>query len=465
MYEAFYGFRTQPFSLLPDPEFLYLGPRHRMALSLLEYGLLNRAIFTVITGEPGTGKTTLLNKVLDQSQQTFTLGMLSNINAGCQSLMPWVFNAFGLESKGKDTVELCREFSFFLLREHDNQHRVLLVVDEAQNLGPVVLEELRLLSNLNDGKRHGLQIILSGQPTLRHLLQCPDMTQFAQRVAVDYKLEPFEREDTLAYIRHRVAVAGCPAPLFTDQACGLAYLLTGGNPRLINQLCDTALAYGYAEQSRWITAKLMSQVARDRSQGGLLPIASLSEPLGQAIDEAEERRQIEVSRTERQESTRVSVAKPDAAVTPERWYQRGLALKQAGQFKQAVEHFERAAGDPAYSVKASTQAGLCLKASGRFGDAVQAFRRALQSTTISAQDRLQLRYVLGRTLEALGQTSEAVDTYREILLDAPAFRDTSQRLRLINGHNLLSLHAFPLASGSWMKGLLRSWHHLLRLSN
>jgi type II secretory pathway predicted ATPase ExeA len=463
MYEAFYGFRTQPFSLLPDPEFLYLGPRHRMALSLLEYGLLNRAIFTVITGEPGTGKTTLLNKVLDQSQQTFTLGVLSNINVGCQSLMPWVFTAFGLESKGKETVELCREFSFFLLREHDNQHRVLLVVDEAQNLGPVVLEELRLLSNLNDGKRHGLQIILSGQPTLRHLLQRSDMTQFAQRVAVDYKLEPFEREDTLAYIRHRVAVAGCPAPLFTDQACGLAYLLTGGNPRLINQLCDTALAYGYAEQSRWITAKLMSQVARDRSQGGLLPIASLSEPLSQAIDEAEERRQIESAGPDRRATA--TVTKPDAAVTPERLYHRGLALKQAGQFKQAVEHFERAAGDPAYSVKASTQAGLCFKASGRFGDAAQAFRRALESATISSQDRLQLCYVLGRTLEALGRTSEAVDTYRQMLRDAPEYRDTSQRLRLLNGHYSLSLRTFPLAHGSWMKGLRRGWHHLLRLSS
>ena len=273
MYESFYGLRTNPFSLIPDPRFLFLGTQHKTALNLLEYGLFNRAIFTVITGEPGTGKTTLLNAILEQSQHELTLGVLSHTHAGLGSLMPWVLLAFGQDGKGMDSVELFKTFVAFISREHERQRRVVLVVDEAQNLGSAMLEELRLLSNVNDGRRQPLQIILSGQPALRGLLQRGELIQFAQRISVDYHLKPFDEEETSAYIAHRLAVAGGTGRVFTDQACLVVHRLTGGNARLINQVCDISLAYGYAEQSPWVIARIVWKAANDRRAGGILPVA------------------------------------------------------------------------------------------------------------------------------------------------------------------------------------------------
>ena len=151
MYESFYGFRANPFTLIPDPRFLYLGTQHKTALNLLEYGLFNRAIFTVITGEPGTGKTTLLNAILEQSQHEVTLGVLSHTHAGLGSLMPWVLMAFGLDGKGMDSVELFKAFSAFISREHERQRRLILVVDEAQNLEPTTLKTI--LTRIGEGTK------------------------------------------------------------------------------------------------------------------------------------------------------------------------------------------------------------------------------------------------------------------------------------------------------------------------
>lgn len=149
---------------------------------------------------------------------------------------------------------------------------MLLIVDEAQNLGANLLEELRLLSNLNKDKAPILQIILSGQPDLRQLLQRKDLTQFAQRVMVDYSLEPFKEEDSLGYIAHRLRVAGREEPIFTHHATRMIHRLTGGIPRLINQLCDTALTYGFAEEAPFLSTKIVAQAAKDRSKGGILPL-------------------------------------------------------------------------------------------------------------------------------------------------------------------------------------------------
>src|SRR5262245_2950244 len=137
-----------------------------------------------------------------------------------------------------------------------------------------MLEQLRLLSNLNDGRRHTLQIILSGQPNLRRLLQRPELVQLAQRIAVDYHLEPFAEEETPEYIRHRIRVAGGPVALMTDMACRVIHRLTGGNPRLINQVCDVSLAYGFAEQTPLITAHLVIRAAVDRTASKILPLTS-----------------------------------------------------------------------------------------------------------------------------------------------------------------------------------------------
>jgi general secretion pathway protein A len=271
MYENFYGFREKPFSLLPDSGFLYLSSKHRIALTLLEYGLLNQAGFTVISGDIGTGKTTLIRQLLNQIDPGIKVGLISNTHQTFGDLMQWIALAFELPHQGKDKVTLYRDFMDFIIREYGQGRRTVLIVDEAQNMSAETLEELRMLSNVNADKDQVLQVILVGQRELRDTLRRPDLVQFAQRIGVDYHLEPLTEAETRAYIRHRCQTAGGKVDLFTEQACEQIYRSTGGVPRLINLLCDTALVYGYAEQRDTIDAELINEVARDKQSGGLFP--------------------------------------------------------------------------------------------------------------------------------------------------------------------------------------------------
>ena len=186
MYKSFYGLHSKPFSLLPDSEFLYLGATHRTAYSLLEYGLLTEAPFMVLTGDPGTGKTSLLHKLIADNRDLYSIGFLTNARYDVDYLLPWILLALGLNTKQLDPVEAQHLFANFLAEEALRKRRVVLIMDEAQNLGVKLLEELRLLSNLNRERSLQLQIILSGQPDLQALLRRVDMTQFAQRVVVDF---------------------------------------------------------------------------------------------------------------------------------------------------------------------------------------------------------------------------------------------------------------------------------------
>ncbi|TKB82408.1 MAG: hypothetical protein E8D45_00440 [Nitrospira sp.] len=272
MYESFYQLKEKPFSLLPDPDFLYLGGKYQTALSLLEYGVLNQAGFIVLTGEPGMGKTTLLRKLVELMKTDFSVGLVTNTHRDFGSLLPWILAAFGLPSENRDALRMFQELGEFLRHQMLKQRRVLLIVDEAQNLTPGMLEELRLLSNLNAQKVQTLQVLLCGQSDLRSLLKRPDLIQFAQRVSVDYHLVSLQEGETEEYIRHRLRVAGGPATLFTHEACVAAHRLTGGLPRLINQACDMALSYGFAEQAPRIVAKLVIDAVRDREVGGLIPV-------------------------------------------------------------------------------------------------------------------------------------------------------------------------------------------------
>ena len=265
MYESFYGLRKNPFSLLPDPNFLYMGKKHSSAYSMLEYGLVNQAGFTVITGEIGCGKTTLIRHHLDQMGQDMTVGLVSNTLMTSDELLQWVLLAFDLDYRGKSKVECFDLFSDFLIDEYAKNRRTVLIVDEAQNLDARTLEELRMLSNINSDSNQVLQLVLVGQPELKHTLHRPDMHQFAQRVAVDYHLEALGREETREYIHHRLSVAGGNRELFKSEACYLIYRSTQGIPRLINILCDTALVYGYAENKKVIDAKLLMAVLKDQS--------------------------------------------------------------------------------------------------------------------------------------------------------------------------------------------------------
>ncbi len=271
MYENFYGFHQKPFSLLPDPSFLFPSKKHRMALVMLEYSLTNQASFSVITGGIGTGKTTLIRQLLNQLEKNVTVGLISNTHRSFGELMQWVLMAFKLEYAGKSKVSMCQSFVDFLISEYAQNRRTVLIIDEAQNMTPETLEELRMLSNVNAEKDLVLQIFLAGQASLRDLLSRPDMEQFAQRISQDYHLEPLNAEETRDYIRHRLAIAGGDPQSFTDGACESVFRHSGGVPRLINLLCDTALVYGYAENTKLIQAGLVEDVAREKRHGGIFP--------------------------------------------------------------------------------------------------------------------------------------------------------------------------------------------------
>jgi general secretion pathway protein A len=263
MYETFYSFREKPFSLLPDPAFLFLARQHSTALAVLEYGLVNQAGFTVVTGEIGCGKTTLIRHVLNTLGQDITVGLLSNTQRG--ELLQWVLMAFGLDYRGKEKVALYETFLEFIIDEYAKNRRTVLIIDEAQNLGLDALEELRMLSNVNADKDQVLQLILVGQPELRATLSRPALIQFAQRVAVDYFLVPLESEQIGSYIRHRLEIAGGDPALFKPEACQLVYHHSEGIPRLINLLCDTALVYGYAAGKQKIDVELVREVVQDKA--------------------------------------------------------------------------------------------------------------------------------------------------------------------------------------------------------
>lgn len=268
MYEAFYGFQEKPFSIVPDPEFLFLSQKHRQALTMLEYGLLSQTSFTVVTGEIGSGKTTLIRKLLQRIEEGITVGLIANTQFDSfEELFRWILFAFELEYRGKEKVELYHTFTDFLIKEYSEDRRVILIIDEAQHLGPDMIEQLRMLSNVNADKYQLLQLMLIGQPNLRDLLRRPELQQFAQRIAVDFHLEPLNAEETGDYIRHRLCVAGGEPNLIEQEAYHLIWRCTRGIPRLINVLCETALVYGFAEQEPRITKDIIKEAIHDKQTG------------------------------------------------------------------------------------------------------------------------------------------------------------------------------------------------------
>lgn len=271
MYESYYGFRERPFSLTPDPAFLYPSREHRRALSLMEYGVRD-AGFTVLTGEVGSGKTTLLRALLQRIDTDVVAGLITNTHQDFGDLLDWVLLAFGQPYGHETRAARYDEFMHFLVKQYGAGRRALLIVDEAQNLEPQALEELRVLSNVNSHKHEVLQLLLVGQPELRDTLRRHDMRQIAQRIVADYHLQSLSAEETQLYVRHRIQVAGGRSSVFDSAAVDAAHDASGGVPRLINRLCDTALVYGFADQVECVSADLMRQVILDRREGGVLPL-------------------------------------------------------------------------------------------------------------------------------------------------------------------------------------------------
>ena len=279
MYKKHFGLQDKPFNLIPDPDYLYLSSRHRVALSLLEYGLMETAAgLSVISGEVGSGKTTLIRKLMRRiNHEQLTVGLINNTSSFDADLMSWVVSVFGIEHAEKDKITTFREFQKFLIAEYSQGKRTVLIVDEAQNLGGEALEELRMLTNINADRDQLLQIVLVGQPELLDILQRPEYAQIAQRVSVEYHLEPLDLEDVGHYIHHRMEVAGADHKVFTEDAIKAIYCLSGGVPRLVNTLCDYSLVHGYALSKDVINLEQVVEVTKGRKIGGINRYARNSE--------------------------------------------------------------------------------------------------------------------------------------------------------------------------------------------
>ena len=272
MYEAFYGLREKPFSIQPDPDFLFMSKRHGMAYAMLEYTIRNKAGFAVICGEIGCGKTTLVRHLLNNLGPDVCIGLVSNTHQDIPDLLEWIMLAFGQPYDGLSPVAMYDAFQRFLIQQYAARKRVLLIIDEAQNLSPAALESLRMLSNINADKDLLLQIVLVGQPQLKDILGRPELRQFAQRVAVQFFITPLEPAEVVQYIRHRLKAVGGDERLFTLPACQRIGEVSRGIPRTINILCDTLLVYGFAGEDREIDVDLVEEAIRDQANFGVFAL-------------------------------------------------------------------------------------------------------------------------------------------------------------------------------------------------
>ena len=264
MYTAFYGLSDKPFALTPDPRFLFLAEPHREALAHLLYGVEQGEGFIAVTGEVGTGKTTLCRTLLQRLGPSSEVAYVFNPAVSSLELLQAVNAEFGLPVDGRTRRELHEQLNQLLLARRRDGRRVLLIVDEAQNLPAETLEQIRLLSNLETESQKLLQIVLIGQPELDTKLASRELRQLRQRITVHWRLGPLSAGETRDYVRHRLRVAaGDERPLFTRQALREVHRRAGGIPRLVNVLCDRALLAGYAAREREIGATLVRQAWRE----------------------------------------------------------------------------------------------------------------------------------------------------------------------------------------------------------
>lgn len=271
LYKDHFGFSERPFSLLPDPDFLFWSKSHKRAFSILEYGVATRAPLTIVTGEVGTGKTTLVQALLKNLDEDMTVGLISNAQGGRGELLRWVLSALGLTSNASDDyVTLFDQFLTFVLDEYAAGRFVVLIIDEAQNLTLEALEELRMFTNINSNKDELLQILLVGQPELRQHILRRELRQFAQRVTATYHLEPMNLETAQQYIQHRLIHVGGSGGEISPDAIELIVETAHGIPRMINKICDLALVYVASTGETYVERALVEELIKD---GVILPVA------------------------------------------------------------------------------------------------------------------------------------------------------------------------------------------------
>lgn len=271
LYTPFFGLKERPFTLVPDPGFLYWSRQHKRAFSVLEFGILSGAPITLITGEIGSGKTTLLQELLPRIDDDVSIGLISNAQGDRGELIQWILNALEVEiDAGTSYVKMFQTLQDYLLGEYAKSRRVILIFDEAQNLSIEGLEELRMLTNINSNKDVLVQLVLVGQPELRTMVQQPEMRQLAQRVAASFHLGKMSPETVVSYISHRLRIAGGSGQEFTAEACAIIHRETDGVPRLVNQLCDFAMLYAWSAEEKTVVSRTIEQVLEDEVYfGGL----------------------------------------------------------------------------------------------------------------------------------------------------------------------------------------------------
>ena len=267
MYTSFYNLRERPFNLTPDSHFLYLSPRHREALGHLLYGIRERKGFILVTGEVGTGKTTLCRALIAEIEKEAEVGFILNSFLSAEELLRTINEDLSCHAGAVSRKGLVDELNKFLLARHEAGRNVVVLIDEGQNLALPVLEQLRMLSNLETEKEKLLQIVLVGQPELREMLESPGLRQLAQRITVSYHLQPLSRRETARYISYRLSVAAgggdSRPPCFTPGAVNRIYRRSRGLPRKINIVCDRALLGGYTEDQHRITPRLVRRAAEE----------------------------------------------------------------------------------------------------------------------------------------------------------------------------------------------------------
>ncbi len=274
MYLEYFGLSEKPFSITPDPRYLYLSVRHEEALAHLAYGISDAGGFIQLTGEVGTGKTTTIRSLLARAPKNAEIALIINPRMSPPEFVQTICEELGLglpdfaDGNIKDLIDALNRY---LLRMHAEGRRVVLIVDEAQNLTPEVLEQVRLLTNLETSSQKLLQIILIGQPELRELLGRSDLRQLAQRITARFHLDPLSREETAGYVRHRLRVAGTTSEIFLPAALNELYRISGGIPRVINIVCDRALLAAYTSERHQISAGLVRQSASEVFDQRLAP--------------------------------------------------------------------------------------------------------------------------------------------------------------------------------------------------
>lgn len=264
MYESFFGFSVKPFDLVPNPDFLYLSKSHKRALTYLDYGIRERVGFILLTGEVGSGKTTIIRDMLKKHHEKVVISKVFNTRVNSEQLIALINDDFGIPVVGKDKTAMLRDLNDFLVEQYAVGNFPVLIIDEAQNLTSRLLEEIRMLSNLESDSSKLLQIILVGQPELRRTMGSPSLRQLRQRISINCHLQPLTRQEMEHYIRHRLQIAGNrDAVTFSEAALDLIYANSKGVPRLVNIICDFLLISAFAEESRQIDVEMVRDVVGD----------------------------------------------------------------------------------------------------------------------------------------------------------------------------------------------------------